>query len=119
MLEKKLRSFGYSLAGLRIVWKEESNFRLAVVCGILTILAAAILQISKVEWLVVFLCIGFVLMAETLNTALEEFCDMVKNDPDPHIEKIKDLGSAAVLIASTTSLIAAVIIFVPRLLAFL
>ncbi|MBI4133265.1 diacylglycerol kinase family protein [Candidatus Uhrbacteria bacterium] len=114
MLGKKIRSFRHSLAGLRVVWKEESNFKLAIVCGTMAVLAATILEISAVEWLAVILSIGFVLSVETLNTALEESCDMVKNDPDPHIAKIKDLGSAAVLLASIASLLVGIIIFLPK-----
>lgn len=113
MLDKKVNSLRNALAGLAIAWKEELNFRIQIACGIVTILAAWFLGVSQMEFLIIVLLIGFVLSAEALNTALEEFCDMVQRNPDPHIAKIKDLAAAAVLIASFTALIIGTTIFLP------
>ncbi len=115
MLDRKVNSLRNAFAGLVVAWKEEHNFRLEIVCGILAILAAWFLNVSHLEFIIILLLIGFVLSAEALNTALEEFCDMVQRNPDPHIAKIKDLAAAAVLIASFTSLIVGAAIFIPHL----
>jgi len=64
----------------------------------------------------ILVAIGLVLTAELFNTALEEFCDMVKSEHDPHVAKIKDLAAAAVFIASWTALLLGAAIFIPHLL---
>ena len=115
MLDKKLKSFHHALSGLLTAWREETNFKIEIACGIVVILAAFVLHISRIELVVVALLIGFVLATEALNTALEEFCDMVKSEHDPHVAKIKDLAAAAVLLASLAALAVGVIIFVPKL----
>ena len=49
-----------------------------------------------------FLLIGtlvFVLIIELLNTAIEKLSDRVTSAPDPAIKRIKDMGSAAVLLS--------------------
>ena len=63
--------------------------------------------------------IGFVLTAETFNTALEELCDKFQPTHDPHIGKIKDLAAAAVLVSSITALIVGLIIYVPYFSAWM
>ncbi|MDO8576638.1 MAG: diacylglycerol kinase family protein [bacterium] len=116
IVEKKIQSLRHAVKGINVAWKEENNFRLEIGFGILALVAAWFLGVSRLEFVIIVLLIGFVLSAETLNTALEEFCDMVQRNPDPHIAKIKDLAAAAVLIASFTSLIIGAVIFTPYLL---
>ena len=105
--------------GIRVAWREEVNFKIQVGCAIVAVALAWFFQLSPIEWLIVIFLIGFVLSAEAFNTALEELCDKFHADPDPHIGKIKDLAAAAVFLASATALIVGVIIFLPRILAFL
>ncbi len=117
MLRKKLESFRHALSGLLTAWREEVNFKLEIACGIAVIILAFMLDISDIEFVIIIFLIGFVLATEALNTALEEFCDMVKSDPDPHIAKIKDLGAAAVLLSSFTALVIGSVIFTPYILS--
>ncbi|MBI2613114.1 diacylglycerol kinase family protein [Candidatus Kaiserbacteria bacterium] len=113
MLGRKKVGFAEALTGIGIAFREESNFKIQIGLGILVLAAGWFFRISPVEWLIVIVCIGFVLSAEVFNTALEEFCDMYKSDPDPHIAKIKDLAAGAVLIASIAAFIIGIIIFLP------
>lgn len=117
MIRKKLESLGHAFSGLLIAWREEMNFKLEIACGIAAIALGFVLQISQNEFVIVVLLIGFVLTTEALNTALEEFCDMVKSEHDPHIAKIKDLAAAAVLISSITALVIGTVIFIPYMFA--
>jgi diacylglycerol kinase (ATP) len=41
----------------------------------------------------------FVLIIELLNTAIEKLSDRVTRDDDPAIKRIKDMGSAAILLS--------------------
>lgn len=115
MLERKLRSFGYALKGLRLAFQEESNFQIQIAFSVFVIFLGRFLGISEAEWLLVIGAMGLVLTAELLNTALEELCDMLRSTHDPHVAKIKDLAAAAVLAASITAFVIGMIIFVPKI----
>jgi len=116
-LKRTLHSFGYAMKGIRIGFREETNFQIQVAMGLASILLGVYFQLSVVEWLFIFGAIGLVLTTELLNTALEELCDMLKDTHDPHVAKIKDLAAGAVLCASLCALVIGLIIFLPKFFA--
>jgi len=77
----------------------------------------AMLQIAPGEWLAVLLVITTVWIAEALNTAFEALCDVASPEFHPMVERAKDVAAGAVLIAAMGSLLAAGIIFGPKLAA--
>lgn len=119
MLHKRIGSFKFALAGLRLAWREEMNFRVEVILGASAVAAGLFFGISTTEWLFVAAACAAVLTAEAFNTSLEELCDMLRQTHDPHVAKIKDVAAAAVLISSIGALVIGLVIFVPRVLALL
>ena len=119
MLQKKISGFGYALKGIGIAWREELSFQIQIIVGVLVLILSYVFHISKNEFLIIILTVGAVLAVETLNTALEEFCDMVKGSHDPHVAKIKDLAAGAALLISMAAFAVGCIIFLPRIAALL
>jgi len=115
MLRKTRDSFRYALAGIRLAWAGEMNFRIEVFCALLVLAFGWLVRLSPVEFAIVVAGIALVLTAEVINTALEELCDKFQPSHDPHIARIKDLAAAAVLLASLGALIIGIIIFIPHL----
>jgi undecaprenol kinase/diacylglycerol kinase (ATP) len=115
MLKRKAASVGFALKGIKIAFKEETNFQIQLFLGLVAILFGWHYHISTAEWLFVIGACGLVLTAELFNTALEELCDMLRATHDPHVAKIKDLAAGAVLVASFTALLIGLIIFVPKI----
>lgn len=101
----------YSIAGLRSAFSSEFNFRLHILSAIAVIITGFVLDVSSLEWCVLFICIGLVFTAETFNTALEQLVNMVQPEWHPIAGKVKDLASAAVLLSCVASVICAGIIF--------
>lgn len=60
--------------------------------------------------------IAFVLIAETVNTAIENLCDLYSEDYHSKIKKIKDVAAGSVLIASIAAVVIGAIVFIPYLL---
>lgn len=116
MLKRLVQGFTYALAGLKLVWKEEINFKIEIVCAVLVSTLGVSLHLSTLEWAFLFLVISSVLAAEAFNTALEELCDKFQPTHDPHIAKIKDLSAAAVLLTSLGAISIGLLIFIPHLL---
>lgn len=118
-LKQRIERFKYPLRGFRVAWQEETSFRFHNMLALLTLLCAYLLEISFIEFLIVIAMIGFVLVAELFNTALEELCDKFQPTHDPHVAKIKDLAAAAVFAAATTAVIVGLIIFIPHVMLLL
>ena len=110
-----VQGFKCAFSGLRTAWVEGVNFKIEIVCAVLAVTASIFLNISLQEFAIVILVIGSVLAAESFNTALEELCDKFQPTHDPHIAKIKDLASAAVLLTIVVAFIIGLAIFVPYL----
>ena len=100
-----------------MLWREELSFKLQTLFGALIIVASFILQISKIEFLIVLLTVGTVLAVEALNTAIEELCDHVTPEEHPNIGKVKDLASGAAGLIGVTAILIGLVIFVPYLIS--
>lgn len=108
------RSLKFAFRGIGFALRE-SNFKIQIVCAVFVVIAGWYFQISANEWLAVVICIGTVLCAEMLNTAIEKLADFVHPQQNEKIGQIKDLAAGAVLILSIISLIVACIIFLPKI----
>ena len=114
MLRRFFRGLSYASTGLLLAWREESNFKIEVVCAVLAVALGVFVGISAVEFALVAIAISIVLAAEAFNTALEELCDKLETDHDPRIARIKDLAAAAVLIASAGAFAIGLFVFIPH-----
>ena len=100
--------------GLRLAFGERS-VRIQTGCAAAALAAGIILHLNSTEWLAVILCIGLVLSAEIMNTAVEKLCDLYTDEYDERIRRIKDLAAGAVLFAAMTALAAAVLILLQHI----
>lgn len=97
--------------GLKTVWKEERNFKIQVLVGILALIAAYVTGFAPWEWIFLILIIALVLMGEIVNTAVEDICNKIEPKKDPVIGKIKDIMAGYVLISSIAALVAGLALF--------
>ena len=116
--QARARSFKYAAKGLRALWSEH-NTRIHTVCALLAVIAGALLGLSPLEWVAIILCIGVVLAAEAINTAIEALADQISTDTHPLLGRAKDTAAAAVLILAAAALLTALIIYLPKLRALL
>lgn len=116
---KIFRSFGFAWQGLKICFTSETNFRIHVLLGSIAIVLGIVFGMSATEWMAVILCISFVMAMEMLNTAAEKLCDVVHKGTHPGIKAVKDIAAGGVLIAAAGSLITGLIIFLPKIIAYL
>jgi len=115
-LKKRFESFRYAYAGLRTLWREEHNVRIHIVAGLIVLVMGFLLHISLSEWCVVTLVVAVVLLAEALNSSLENIADAISEEKNEKIQKAKDLAAAAVLISAIAAVIIGVIIFLPKII---
>ncbi len=110
-----LQTFRDAWRGIVSVAKTEFNFRIHLLSLVLVTGLGFFLNASAVEWVALILCVGFVLVAEIFNTALEYLADTVHPEADAGIGKAKDASAGAVFVASLAAAIVGAIIFVPKL----
>lgn len=116
-LNSRLKSLTYAVSGIKKLLRTEHNAWIHIVSAGLALLMAYVFQISKPEWCLLILAIGFVLAAETINTAIECLTDIVSPGYSEQAGKVKDIAAGGVLIASTTALAVGAIIFAPHFIA--
>ena len=93
----------------------QSSFFVHFFSAAVVVAAASVLECVLIEWCVLLLCISIVLTAEMFNSALESLAKAITQKHDPHLGDALDIGSAAVLVASTGAAIVGGIVFVFRL----
>jgi diacylglycerol kinase len=76
-----------------------------------------IVKLDALEWIMLVFAIGLVFIAEIFNTAIERLTDLKSPDVHPLAKQAKDLGAAAVLVASVIAIIIGLIIFIPKVFA--
>jgi diacylglycerol kinase len=116
-IKKRIKSFAYAFAGLKVLFREEHNSWIHATAAVLAIAMGFIFRISPMEWIAIVIVIGMVFSAEIINSSLERTADFVKAERDDRKRDIKDLGAAAVLVCAMSALITGLIIFVPKIIA--
>lgn len=116
-IKKRIKSFSYAFAGLKVLFREEHNSWIHAVAAVMAIVAGFLFRISYMEWIAVLIVIGMVISAEILNSSLERTADFVKAERDDRKRDIKDLGAAAVLVCAIVAALVGLIIFLPKILA--
>ena len=116
-IKKRIKSFSYAFAGLRVLFREEHNSWIHAVAAVLAVAMGFLFRISPMEWIAVVIVIGMVFAAEIINSSIERTADFVKAERDDRKRDIKDLGAAAVLVCAIAAAVVGIIIFLPKIIA--
>jgi diacylglycerol kinase len=116
--ENFFKSQGYARNGLKLIFKNERNFRIDLVFAILVIIAGFLFRVSHMDWIALSLVISMVFIAETINSAIEALCDTVSVEYKVNIKYAKDVSAGAVLVSAVVSIITGLIVFLPYLIEF-
>ena len=112
----RAEAFRYAFAGWWYVLRTQRNAWIHALATVLVIIVGLWLKIGRSDWAFIVVAIAFVWTAEFINTALEAIVDLTTKDHHPLAKVSKDVGAAAVLIASLTAVVIGIIILGPPLL---
>ena len=115
-LRDRIKSFDYSIQGVVMFFKNEHNARIHAVAAVSVIALGWYCKLNRMEWCWITLAIGFVILAEMLNTAIEYLTDLVSPEMHPLAKKTKDVASGSVLIAAVMAVVIGLFIFIPKFL---
>ena len=93
-------------------WKSEATLRQWTIANILSIILCLLVDMTTVERILIISFGLLILVAELLNTAVEEAVNRVSTKDHPLAKKAKDAGSAAVAVAAITAGIVWVLVLV-------
>lgn len=115
-LRGRLRSFKFALKGMWILVTTEDSIKAQLCIALLATIIGFYLDISNIEWMIQFLAIGLVLVAEAANTAIEEVADFIHPEYHKKIGLIKDIAAGAPTFAGVITLIIAGFIYIPKII---
>ena len=110
-------SFRYAAQGLGYGFISQRNFRIQLGGGSLALFLGLWLGLPAIQLAVLVLTVAAVLVLELLNTAIESVVDLAIGRRFHPLAKVaKDCAAAAVLVASISSLVIALLLVLPPLL---
>lgn len=112
-IKRIIKATGYSWQGILYAWKNEAAFRQETLLFIVATIIALASDTSSVEKVLLILSVGFVIIVEILNSALEAVVDRFGKEFHDLSKAAKDMGSAAVLLSLGLAAITWAIIFFP------
>jgi diacylglycerol kinase (ATP) len=115
-LRKRAKSFSHALAGGRVLLSTQHNAWIHAGATLLVLIIALVLNLSRLEWALLFVVIGLVWAMEALNTAVELLADVVSPEWRQAIGAVKDVAAFGVLVAACTAILIGLLVFLPRVL---
>lgn len=120
MVKKHLKSYKYAKEGfLELLTVENHNFIIELIFTGIVLILGYFFNITKLEWIIVVFCCGFVLTTEIINTAIEAVCDAIDTKENLQIKLAKDVAASAVVMSGITALIIGLAIFLPKVIMLL
>ena len=91
--------------------KSERNFQLEVFALIINLFLIVYFKLNSTDVALILLVCFLVLIAETINTAIEKICDFVEPNFNKKIGLIKDIAAGAVILATLLSIITGILVY--------
>jgi diacylglycerol kinase (ATP) len=104
-------SFNYAIEGLIHVLRTHRNMRIHFAIAIGVMIGAVWAGVTRLELIALLLSIAFVLVAEMINSAIEQAIDMATTSFDPLAKLAKDIAAGAVLIAAVNAVAVGYLVF--------
>lgn len=112
---KYREKFSNAFRGIYVAFKVTRHSFIYIVATLFVIVLGFYFQISSFEWIALVFAIGFVLVSEVFNTAIEIDIDLTSPEYHPYARDTKDVAAAAVLLSVLAAIIVGLIIFLPKI----
>ncbi|WP_456463528.1 diacylglycerol kinase family protein [Lutibacter sp.] len=110
----RLKSVKYAARGFWILITSENSIIAQVIIAIIMTIIGFLMHISATEWMFQLVAIGLVLVAESLNTAIEKIADFIHPEYHKQIGRVKDISAGAAFFAAIFAIIIGLIIYIPK-----
>jgi diacylglycerol kinase len=107
--------FRDAFRGLKLGIRGHSSFSVHFFFAALVIAAAIVFRCDFLDWCLLVGCIGMVLTAELINSAIETLFHGLDERTKARVSATLDIAAGAVLLASITAVVIGCIVFLHRL----
>ncbi|HOB29229.1 MAG TPA: diacylglycerol kinase family protein [Bacillota bacterium] len=114
-MERLIRSFRNAFAGLSYCFATQRNMTIHLAAGAVVLVLAFLLHLERGELFLVMTAVFAVLIAETINTAIEKTVDLVTQERHKLAHIAKDVAAGAVLLTAFYAVLVGILVFGPRL----
>jgi diacylglycerol kinase len=111
--------FRDAFRGLKLGIRGHSSFSVHFFFAALVVVAALVLRCTLIEWCLLLGCIGMVLTAELVNSAIETIFHGLDERTKPRVRGALDIAASAVLLASVFAVLIGSLVFLSSLATFL
>lgn len=118
-LNKHVRSHSHAWNGLYLIIMSQLNFRIELLMSILVLIGGIYFKLSLIEWYGIIFSATLVLLAESLNSAIEKACDAITTKRHGAIKYAKDVAAGAVLVAAGAAIVVGFFVFGPHLTPYI
>jgi len=113
---KVSKRFLNAFRGMYVFYRTSRHFYILVLGTVLAIVLGFYFRVSSFEWMAIIFSIGFVIISEVFNTAIEIDIDLTSPEYHPFARDTKDVAAAAVLLSIFTAIAIGFIIFLPKII---
>jgi diacylglycerol kinase (ATP) len=110
----RLKAVRIAAKGFWILITTEKSIITEAIIGIIMTFFGFLMDLSITEWIFQIFAIGIVLVAESLNTAIEKMADFIHPKYHKKIGLIKDVSAGAAFFAAIIAIIIGLIIYIPK-----
>ncbi|MBL4724811.1 MAG: diacylglycerol kinase family protein [Lutibacter sp.] len=114
IFKNRLKSVKYAAKGFWLLITSENSIITQIIIAIIMTIIGFIMQLSATEWMFQLFAIGLLLVAESLNTAIEKIADFIHPEYHKQIGIIKDISAGAAFFAAIFAIIIGLIIYLPK-----
>ncbi len=111
----RIASVTHAIDGWRFLVRNEPNLRIHLMAAAVVLVAGFKFEVSAADWRWLILAVIAVLVAEALNTAVEQACNAVSREFHPAIKAAKDVAAGGVLFAALGAVLIGASVFAPHL----
>lgn len=112
-------SLKHALRGLGLIVKNERNFRIQLGFTLCVMILGLIFQVSRSDWIEIFIVVSLVLVSESFNSVVEALCDVIYQKYNEKVKYAKDVSAGAVLVSTVISIVTGTAIFLPYFIEFI
>jgi diacylglycerol kinase (ATP) len=100
-----IKNTTYALEGLLAMLKTETSFKIEIILFCFLVPIIFYVDTNTVSKILMFSSLMLVLIAETINSAIESVVDLVTTDYHIMAKRAKDIGSFIVFLSITTAIV--------------
>ena len=114
--KRQVKSYRYAAKGVKYTLTTQVNIWIHLLIATVVLVLAYLLHFTTNQFLILIVTIGFVVVAELYNTAIEEMTNLLSPEYNQQAGVVKDIAAGAVLVSAITAAVVGAWLFVPAII---